>query len=172
MGEKRFMRRITPETRRILRRPLGKVEAGACVRPGSDRKGILVAVGDFCAFRLIKCGEKPDIVVFDHKCMRRNVGRETRAVLDRYMGKGVAVANPPGFITDMLVAEVKRALKKGRGKIFVEGEEDLAALVALMHAKCGTLVAYGQPKKGMVLVKVDSPIRRRARAIFEKMKKE
>ena len=104
--------------------------------------------------------------------MRKKVGEKMRAVLDGYGGKAVVVANPPGFITGMLVAEVRRALKRGKGKIFVEGEEDLAALVALMHAKNRTLVAYGQPRKGMVLIEVCPAMRRRARAIFGKMKKE
>lgn len=166
------MRRLTPETRRILRRPFGSVSRKVCpAKEFGGRKRILVAVGDFCAAKLIECGAQPDVIVYDHKCMRKPVGPRMRLLLDRYGKNAAVVANPPGFITGMLVDEVRRALKRGEGRIFVEGEEDLAALVALMHASNGTLVAYGQPKKGMVLVEVGPAMRKKARAIFEKMKK-
>ena len=41
-------------------------------------------------------------------------------------------------------------------KIVVEGEEDLATLPAILYAPPGSVVVYGQPDEGSVLVKVNS----------------
>ena len=40
-------------------------------------------------------------------------------------------------------------------KIYVEGEEDLATLPAVLLSPTGSMVAYGQPGEGVVLVEVD-----------------
>jgi hypothetical protein len=90
--------------------------------------------------------------------------------LDAYDGKAIRATNPPGFITDELVEAVGKVLAAGKGKILVDGEEDLAALVVLMRAKDGAFVAYGQPNEGVVLIEVDAVVRKRAAAIFAKMK--
>jgi hypothetical protein len=39
-------------------------------------------------------------------------------------------------------------------KIVVEGEEDLLTLIAIMNAPQESLVVYGQPHEGIVVVKV------------------
>jgi hypothetical protein len=49
----------------------------------------------------------------------------------------------------------------------VTGEEDLAALPAMLAAPLGSTVVYGQPGEGMVRVAVTPEARRRARELFE-----
>jgi uncharacterized protein (UPF0218 family) len=54
----------------------------------------------------------------------------------------------------MLRSAMDDALKsKKNARIYVHGEEDMAALYAIARAK-GKIVLYGQPKKGIVAVKV------------------
>ena len=65
---------------------------------------------------------------------------------------------------------LKEALRqKQRVKIVVDGEEDLLALVALLHAPLNALVVYGQPYEGIVAVKVTKRKRQEARRIMEAM---
>ncbi|MEM3771290.1 MAG: DUF359 domain-containing protein, partial [Candidatus Micrarchaeia archaeon] len=59
--------------------------------------------------------------------------------------------------------------KKKKLKIFVKGEEDLAALYAMYKAK-NSLILYGQPNKGIVAIVANNRIRKRAKMILEKMR--
>jgi len=51
--------------------------------------------------------------------------------------------------------------------IEVDGEEDLAALPAIVAAPDGASVVYGQPGEGMVRVAVTPESRAEARELFE-----
>jgi uncharacterized protein (UPF0218 family) len=67
----------------------------------------------------------------------------------------VRVKNPAGTITDEAVSAVERALSGGeRVGLIVEGEEDLLALPAVLYAPLNSLVVYGQPYEGVVVVRV------------------
>lgn len=67
--------------------------------------------------------------------------------------------NPPGHITKTLVLAISKAIKQyirtgGKQIIKVVGEEDLAALPAILLAPLGSVVFYGQPGEGVVVVEV------------------
>ncbi|MEM3890417.1 MAG: DUF359 domain-containing protein, partial [Candidatus Micrarchaeia archaeon] len=83
------------------------------------------------------------------------------------------VDNPRSVITEDLCAAIDDALgiknKKKKLKIFVKGEEDLAALYAMYKAK-NSLILYGQPNKGIVAIVANNRIRKRAKMILEKMR--
>ena len=164
------MRKLTGELRALLHKPLGELLGGddALSRLRGFR-GPVISVGDECSYALIAHGIKPDIVVYDHRCMRARVCAAERKALDGYDGEAEVVANPAGAISDELLAAVGRAVAKGKGKILVKGEEDLAALAAIMAAADGAVVLYGQPGAGIVLVEVNKKSRGMACAIYEKM---
>jgi uncharacterized protein (UPF0218 family) len=164
------MRKLPESLRLELRRPFGKVlsneELISAVR---DRKGMLITIGDDCSYSLIKAGIMPDIVVYDLRIKRRDVIGSVRDALRKFDDGEVIVHNQAGVIMDELVESIKDAIEKGTGKILVKGEEDLAALVAMMYAPDGALVVYGQPDEGAVLVKMDGEMRDRAVRVFESM---
>jgi len=54
-------------------------------------------------------------------------------------------------------------------QIFVDGEEDLAVLPAMILAPDASIIIYGQPDEGIVLIKVDEEMRNRAKDILKKM---
>lgn len=58
--------------------------------------------------------------------------------------------NPPGQITPMLCKGLQIALKHSYTYIYVEGEEDLAALVLMLVAPLNWILYYGQPSEGIV----------------------
>jgi uncharacterized protein (UPF0218 family) len=165
------VRKLTPDTRRALKRPLGKVFAGMREALLQVAGKHVVSVGDFCSYKLLRAGTRPDVVVYDHSCLRKPVSASVRNVLDGCGYRLVRAKNPPGTITAALVRAVRGALAHPKARVLVEGEEDLAALVALTYAKEGTVVAYGQPRKGVVLVEVGVRSRAKARRIYGKMKK-
>jgi hypothetical protein len=101
--------------------------------------------------------------------MRKEVSEEVKNKLVGFDGPPIVVRNPAGFITNELVAAVKKAVEDKKGKIFVDGEEDLAALVVMVVAPKGSVLVYGQPNEGMVFVELDDVIRKRAAIDFSRM---
>ena len=78
--------------------------------------------------------------------------------------------NPPGTITDEAWFVIKEALSgKGLTKVLVDGEEDLLTLVAVLSAPKNSFVVYGQPHKGIVIIKVTEETRKKMRYILESM---
>jgi len=164
------MRKLPPSLRLELRRPFGRVLSNEeLVSELKDRKSMLVTIGDDCSYSLIKGGVNPDIVVYDLRIKRRDVIGSVRTALSKFDDGEVIVHNRAGVIMDELVESVKDVIEKGKGKILVKGEEDLAALVVMMYAPDGALVVYGQPDEGAVLVKMNGEVRERAVRAFESM---
>ena len=111
----------------------------------------LVSVGDVATAELLRAGVKPDIAVVDYMVMRAPVSEDVKRVIDEYDIEIVRVKNMPGTITP----ELRRALEtEKQAKVVVEGEEDLAVIPAVLSAPLGSVVVYGQPNEGLVVVKV------------------
>lgn len=164
------MKRLQEELREELRKPFGEIlSEWEVLERIKKSKGLLFAVGDVCAFYLLENGVSPDILIYDLKYMRKEVSGEIKTKLVGFDGLPIVVRNPAGFITNELVAAVKKAVEDKKGKIFVEGEEDLAALVVMVVAPKGSVLVYGQPNEGMVFVELDDVIRKRATADFSRM---
>jgi len=67
----------------------------------------------------------------------------------------VRVKNPAATISKDLIDLISESLHGTEHvKIIVEGEEDLATLPAILYAPLGSVVVYGQPNEGSVLVDV------------------
>lgn len=76
----------------------------------------------------------------------------------------ITIENQSGTISLALSKAIKEAFKKTVHETFiirVLGEEDLAVLPAIIHASSGTLIFYGQPGEGIVMVDVDNVIKLR-----------
>jgi hypothetical protein len=164
------MRTLPDNLRLDLRKPFGKVLSNdELVKTLKDRKSLLITIGDECSYSLIKNGIIPDIVVYDLRVKRKDVIGDIRDVLGKFDDGDVIVHNRAGVIMDELIESVKDALEKGKGKILVKGEEDLAALVVMMYAPNGALIVYGQPDEGAVLIEENDEVRNRAVRFFESM---
>jgi GTP-dependent dephospho-CoA kinase len=65
------------------------------------------------------------------------------------------VKNPQGTISEEALEAVQKALESDKHvHIIVDGEEDLLTLIAVLCAPEKSLVVYGQPHEGIVVVKV------------------
>ena len=154
--------------RRELKEPLGPVYAGAEGLLG-DVTGPIVAVGDIVTHHLLEAGARPAVALVDGKTERERVEREIRESIDGFDHR-VAVENPAATLTDELLAALVDAVDRpGSVVITVTGEEDLAALPAVVVAPDGAAVVYGQPGEGMVLGTVDGALRTHCRELLAAM---
>ncbi len=154
--------RLRPE----LKEPLGPVETDAEALL-SDVTGPLVAVGDIVTYHLEEADRTPEVALFDARTKREPVDDDVGAALG---DADVRVENPAGTLTEALLTALRDALDAGEPtRIRVDGEEDLAALPAILAAPGGASVVYGQPGEGMVHVRVTTEARERARDIVSRM---
>lgn len=167
------IRVLTPELRNELKVPLGPLirgsfkytteRLGQMVADKKPRK--LIAVGDRVSQNIARKGIHLDIAVVDNKVMRKPI---VPVVLN--MEKTFKLNNPAGTLTDEAWQVMRDAIEyEGRTKVLVEGEEDLLTLVAVLSAPYGSMVVYGQPKKGIVVLDVTEATRGKIRDIVERM---
>lgn len=81
-------------------------------------------------------------------------------------------SNKPGTISGRAIKVVKDALKGPFPiRIFVCGEEDLLALPLFVMAPDGSVIMYGQPLRGMVIVRMNEEIRTTAKNLIHKIRR-
>ena len=167
------IRLITSDLRTELKAPLGLLVQGSFKRTMERLKKIvnetkpakIIAVGDRVSENLIKSGLLPDTVIVDNKIMRKSV-----EPLKFDAEKTFNVINPAGTITDEAYQTVGKAVNfPGRTKVLVDGEEDLLTLAAVLSAPDGSIVVYGQPRTGIVIVSVSEDTKKKFRKIVDRM---
>lgn len=150
---------FTEQAKEFVRKPLGKLLAGSKDKVTRGMISILnrerlkkvIVVGDFSARVFLEKMLPADIFIIDGKIERRPVNR---LVISEATKR--SITNPAGRISSKAFRAVAEATKlKGPVLIEVDGEEDLLTLVAIVEAPLNSLVVYGQPRKGMVAVKVN-----------------
>jgi len=162
-----------PELRKKLAIPFGILLSGSpnvtmqelvkYIEKHNPKK--IIVVGDVVAANALRLGIFVDIFVVDNKTMRR----EIEPALIRAK-KDMSAKNPRSTITREAWAVIARAMKeKQTVKVSIEGEEDLLVLPAVLSAPIGSLVIYGQPNEGVVLVNVTRSKKREAMSIMELM---
>ncbi len=155
-----------------LREPMGELvpDAEVCrerVAAAVPDGAVLVTVGDATTERVSGFGLEPFLCIID------GLERREPRPLPRAPGRALAVrcGNPPGGISAGCSDVVRRCLEGaspgGRGTVLVvDGEEDLLAIPACIHAPDGSVVMYGQPGEGLVIVRVDGAARNRAKSLL------
>ncbi len=167
------MLRLPEEARQSLKRPLGKLfgdTKSAVEHIRRSRPTRLIAVGDVVTAELLGAGLKPDVAVVDFTVMRSPAADDVRKAIDAYSVPEVRVKNPAGTITPELRDAIEGA--EPPVKIIVEGEEDLATLPAVLSAPEGSVIVYGQPEEGMVLVEVSGRRKREFERLIDLFESE
>lgn len=176
--------RLPPALRPDLAQPFGHIyDSATAVRVVGGRT--LITVGDVVTQTFLDAGRLPKVMVIDGHTQRGAVGiaaamprrrDEPGGVVENALAnlpEGVRhdrVKNPAAMVTHQLLAALDRAMRaKGSTLIHVDGEEDLAALPAMIIAPEGAVVAYGQPNQGVVVVILNSEARQRAKDIMSKL---
>lgn len=164
---------LTPRLRQELKRPLGTLIRGPSEETMKELSKIIqkqnpeciISVGDVVSQNMLEQNIKPNIIIVDNKVMRKSSEPIRTTVKKR-----ICVKNPAGSLTAETWAAIEEALRfKQPTQVFVEGEEDLMTLVAVLKAPKNSLVVYGQPHEGIVAVKADKAIKERVRKLVDAM---
>jgi len=166
---------LTPELRKELKAPLGLLVTGSFEETSrkiaelvnKKKPQRLIAVGDRVSRNLIKSKIPLDVAIIDLKVMRRPIFPIRFKTENTFRA-----SNPAGTLSEEAWVAVEKAVNSpGRSKVIIEGEEDLLTLVAVLSAPNGSMVVYGQPKQGIVVLDVNEETKRRIRGIIERMEK-
>ncbi|GKZ13180.1 GTP-dependent dephospho-CoA kinase family protein [Haladaptatus sp. T7] len=151
-----------------LKEPLGPIFTDA-ERLLETAETPIVAVGDVVTYHLESAGVTPDVALVDGITKRERVAPEVReAVSDD--ARRVTVENPAGVLTDDLLTALVAAIEAADPTVLVvEGEEDLAALPAVLAVPTGASVVYGQPDEGMVLARVSPELQAEVADLLARM---
>jgi uncharacterized protein (UPF0218 family) len=159
---------LPDDLRGAFKDPLGPVFTDPeSLLAAADAGTPLVAVGDVVTAHLLDADYRPHVAIID--------GRTERERVDESIGRrlppaDVTVANPPATLSRDLLDALHDALARDDPTVIeVDGEEDLAALPAILAAPAGGSVVYGQPGEGMVLVPVTDETRSHARDLLIRM---
>lgn len=168
---------LPEELRRELRKPYGELYSGNGIDVigqmlnALDKPAKIIAVGDIVTYNLLSAGVIPDISFVDGRT-KRNPASDTIMRGTKHPGfKTVTVNNPAGIITSELLEEISRSMDSDKPvRVFVKGEEDLAALPAIIMAPVSSVIIYGLPDEGAVLVRVTEEKKKEIQSLLDKMK--
>lgn len=164
---------VTPETLSKFQEPFGKLIQGSAAKTMKELKNQvqnekppgIISVGDTVSRNLHKHQIIPQLAITDNRSMRRKLQPTVFPAKNL-----IQVKNPQGKITPEAITAIQTALEADtHTHILVEGEEDLLTLIAVLYAKENSLVIYGQPRKGIVIVKVTAEKRAEAKKILDAM---
>ena len=114
----------------------------------------IISVGDFCSLNL-----PSDVKIFDGKIKRKKIRK--------LLSYSLTCKNPPGTIQKEVWPIIKKAIK-ARKNVFVDGEEDLLVIPAVLLSEKNTAVVYGFPPKGVCLIEVNSKIKKILKQLLKK----
>jgi hypothetical protein len=133
--------------RRKLREPLGKIIKEIELKKKIKNKEI-ITVGDRATQSILELKLKPKLAIVDYKIERKKIKYNYKFL------KKVRIVNKKGTISLKAIDKIRNCLKYKNCLLEIIGEEDLLVLPVILEAKEGTIVFYGQPKRGIVLVNV------------------
>jgi hypothetical protein len=126
----------------------------------------IITVGDRTTEKMIEYGIIPSLQIIDGFEKRKQrefpkLGNASELMID----------NPAAEITLQSIEIIKKAFEMTPPiRLTVNGEEDLLVLPVCIHAPKNSVVLYGQPNKGLVLVKITTEIRNKAQTLLDMMK--
>ncbi len=150
--------KLKPELRKIWGLPLFNGKKGVLKKFQQFAKKRkfkkIITVGDYCSLVL-----PSDIKIFDGKIKRVRVKKLPKFSL-RFI-------NPPGTIQKKAWPVIKKAIKN-KENIFIDGEEDLLVIPAVLLSGKNTAVIYGFPGKGVCLIEVSPRVKKTFKELLKK----
>ena len=126
----------------------------------------IITVGDRTTENMLQLGLKPQVQIIDGLEKRNQ-----RIVLtDDTVNTNLSCKNPPGEITEESIQVIQRAFSSEPPvRITVDGEEDLLVIPVCIYAPENSVVMYGQPNEGLVIVTITPEIRAKVQKILDVM---
>ena len=129
-------------------------------------ESVLITVGDRTTENMLQLGLKPQIQIID------GLEKRNRRVVptDDAVNTNLSCRNPPGEITEESMQVIQKAFSsKPPVRITVDGEEDLLVIPVCIFAPENSVVMYGQPNEGLVLIHVTPEIQAKVQKILDSM---
>jgi len=127
----------------------------------------VTTVGDVVSRETLAAGIQVGLRIVDQMTLRKRI-----SPVEIKAERTYRVKNPAGVITSEAWDTIREALKDREAVIFVDGEEDLLAIPAVLESPDNALVVYGQPSEGLVVVTVSPQTKSDVRKIMNRMTKE
>ena len=129
-------------------------------------ESVIITVGDRTTENMLQLGLKPQIQIIDG-LEKRN---QRTVPVDDTINTNLSCKNPPGEITEESIQVIQKAFScESPVRITVDGEEDLLVLPVCIHAPKNSIVMYGQPNEGLVIVTITPEIRAKVQKILDVM---
>ena len=124
----------------------------------------IITVGDRTTENMLQLGLKPQVQIID--------GLEKRSQrivpIDDTINTNLSCRNPPGEITEESMQIIQKAFScESPVRITVDGEEDLLVIPVCIHAPENSIVMYGQPNEGLVIIRVTPEIKAKVQKILD-----
>jgi uncharacterized protein (UPF0218 family) len=129
-------------------------------------ESVLITVGDRTTENMLQLGLKPQIQIID------GLEKRTQRIMptDDTVNTKLSCKNPPGEITEESIQVIRKSFScEPPVRITVDGEEDLLVIPACIFAPENSVVMYGQPNEGLVLVHVTPEIKAKVQKILDSM---
>ena len=126
----------------------------------------LITVGDRTTENILQFGLKPQIQIID------GLEKRSQCIVpaDDTVNTKLSCRNPPGEITEESIQVIQKAFScEPPVRITVDGEEDLLVIPVCIHAPENSIVMYGQPNEGLVIVTITPEIRAKVQKILDAM---
>lgn len=129
-------------------------------------ESVIITVGDRITENMLQLGLKPQIQIIDG--LEKRSQRDIPA--DDTITTKLFCKNPPGEITEESMQVIQKAFScESPVRIIVDGEEDLLVIPACIFAPENSVVLYGQPNEGLVIVQITPEIRAKVQKILDAM---
>ena len=159
-------KRFSEEIRQKLKKPFGKVIK--LTEKQLITNYPIITIGDISTKEVLRLKRQPDIAIVDFMVARRKKFNSLQSLGFQITNPDFRVVNPPGLLSRQALDILAKALNTKRKSIIkVSGEEDLITLAAILLAPLGTLVFYGQPHQGQVMVEVTEKIKEKVCRLFK-----
>ncbi len=163
---------LPDDLRDKLKEPLGPLVDEKELLILLEGEKYIVSVGDQVTYTLLKNNIEPVFCIVDFKIKRNRCSDEIKNTIQSFGKKMVTIENPPRCISSDLWDAIDSAynnLEKYSLRIEIKGEEDLAALPAILLAPRDVTIIYGLPNRGVVVVKAIEENKRKVKEILDKM---
>lgn len=131
-----------------------------------SKNSYLITVGDRTTEKMLAFGLIPSLQIIDNQ--EKRVRREPQKNDNTYTE--LVCDNPAAEITPQSIDVIKKAfVSKTPVRLTVVGEEDLLVIPVCIHAPENSLVMYGQPNEGLVIVKITPEIRNKTQRLLDLM---
>jgi pantetheine-phosphate adenylyltransferase len=152
---------VNDKQRQFFSKPIGRLVE----QPNYRTQSPVAVVGDYCLDTFIRNDWNWwNIGVFDKKQQRESFSSE----LISRLSINEEVENPAGKITQDLTKKLSAIVdaKQDKSVVFVNGEEDLAAVALVLLLPLDSVIYYGQPNQGMVEMVVTEQLKDKVYAVL------